>query len=58
MGGVSDPESMSVSSSQHSTSQEESGGDLMTPHMKFASHIAALDKRDKELVGIMLYSGV
>ena len=45
----SETENMSVSSSQHSSSRE---GDpaLMTPHRKFASDIAALDKRDKELV--------
>ena len=47
MGRVSDPESMSVSSSQHNCSEEEV---VVTSHMKFASDIAALDKRDKELV--------
>lgn len=42
---------VSVSSSQLSSSHEEIRGGLMTPHMKFASDIAALDKKDKELVG-------
>lgn len=51
-GGVSDPESRSVSSSQHSSTWDEGAGDVVTPHMKFASDIAALDKRDKELVSV------
>ena len=50
--GVSDPESKSVSSSQHSSSWDEGTGGVTTPHMKFASDIAALDRRDKELVSI------
>ena len=51
VGRESETENMSVSSSQHSSSQE---GDpsLMTPHRKFASNIATLDKRDRELVYI------
>ena len=55
-GGVSDPESRSVSSSQHSSSWDEgAGGDVITPHMKFASDISALDKRDKELVSVYIH---
>ena len=46
---MAEPENMSVSSSQSSSCVEEDRKDL-TPHMKFASDIAALDKRDKELV--------
>ena len=40
---------MSVSSSQNSSSREDVNEEL-TPHMKFALDIAALDKKDKELV--------
>ena len=54
-GGVSDPESRSVSSSQHSSSWDEGARDVITPHMKFASDISALDKRDKELVSVYIH---
>ena len=49
----SELENMSVSSSQHPSTQSEGGGDegvVMTQHAKFAASIAELDKRDKELV--------